>query len=87
MLTLTGRGQTTTCDGMTRRDFMQVGALGAVGLGLPEYLAAKEAGAVKPGHDERACIMIFNLGRAQSARPVRHEAGSGGGSPRPVSTD
>jgi hypothetical protein len=62
MLTLTGRGRTTTCDGMTRRDFMQVGTLGAVGLGLPQYLAAKEAGVVKPGHDERACIMIFNLG-------------------------
>jgi hypothetical protein len=62
MLTFTGRGQTTTCDGLTRRDFLQVGTLGAVGLGLPQYLAAKEAGAVKPGHDDRACIMIFNLG-------------------------
>ena len=62
MLTLTGRGRTTTCDGMSRRDFMQVGTLGAAGLGLPQYLAAKEAGVVKPGHDDRACIMIFNLG-------------------------
>ena len=62
MLTFTGRGQTMTCDGLSRRDFMQVGTLGAVGLGLPQYLAAKNAGAVKPGHDDRACIMIFNLG-------------------------
>lgn len=62
MLTLTGRGSTKTCDGMTRRDFLQVGTLGAVGLSLPQYLAAKEAGKIKPGHDERACIMIFNLG-------------------------
>ncbi|MCA9027002.1 MAG: DUF1501 domain-containing protein [Planctomycetaceae bacterium] len=62
MLTLTGRGKTQTCDGMTRRDFMQVGTLGGVGLSMPSYLAAKEAGAIKPGHDERACIMIFNLG-------------------------
>lgn len=62
MLTFTGRGKTTTCDGVTRRDFLQVGTLGAVGLGLPQYLAAKESGAVKPGYDDRACIMIFNLG-------------------------
>jgi hypothetical protein len=62
MLTFTGRGKTHTCDGVTRRDFLQVGALGGIGLTLPRYLAAKEAGAIKPGHDERACIMIFNLG-------------------------
>ena len=62
MLKLTGTGKTQTCDGLTRRDFMQVGTLGAIGLGLPQYLAAKEAGQIKPGHDDRACIMIFNLG-------------------------
>lgn len=60
MLTLTGNGQTTTCDGRTRRDFMQIGALGAVGLTLPQYLAAKEQGRARG--DDRACIMIFNLG-------------------------
>jgi hypothetical protein len=62
MLKLTGNGTAHTCDGITRRDFMQVGTLGAVGLTLPRYLAAREAGAVKPGHDEKSCIMIFNLG-------------------------
>ncbi|MEZ6065161.1 MAG: DUF1501 domain-containing protein [Planctomycetaceae bacterium] len=62
MLTFTGAGTTTTCDGLTRRDFLQVGALGAIGLSLPQYLAAKEAGAVRNGADDRACIMIFNLG-------------------------
>jgi hypothetical protein len=61
MFTLTGTGKTHTCNGVTRRDFMQVGTLGAIGLTLPQYLAAKEAGAVKKGGD-RACIMIFNLG-------------------------
>jgi hypothetical protein len=60
MLTLTGNGQTTTCDGRTRRDFMQIGALGAVGLTLPQYLAAKEQGRARG--DDRSCIMIFNLG-------------------------
>lgn len=62
MLSLTGRGKTVTCNGTTRRDFLQVGALGAIGLSLPHYLAAKAAGAVDDAHDDRACIMIFNLG-------------------------
>ena len=48
--------------GHSRREFLQIGALSAVGLSLPQYLAAKQAGSVKPGNDERACIMIFNLG-------------------------
>jgi hypothetical protein len=62
MLRLTDVGTAQTCDGLTRRDFLQVGALGAIGLGLPELLAAKEAGAIAKEHDDRACIMIFNLG-------------------------
>ena len=40
---------------------MQVGALGAIGLSLPQYLAAKEQ-AGQSANDDRACIMIFNLG-------------------------
>jgi hypothetical protein len=47
---------------LKRREFLQIGALSALGLSLPQYLAAKEAGAVKKGHDERSCILIFNLG-------------------------
>lgn len=62
MLQLVGPGQVRTCDGVTRRDFLQVGTLGAIGLGLPELLAARAQGAVAPGHDDRAAIMIFNLG-------------------------
>jgi hypothetical protein len=34
MLNITGRGSITTCDGVTRRDFLQVGTLGAIGLSL-----------------------------------------------------
>lgn len=62
MLRLTGVGATRTCDGLTRRDFLQAGTLGAIGLGLPE-LAALEAGA-RPGKEgeDRSVIMIFNLG-------------------------
>ena len=62
MLNLTGRGTAHTCNGTTRRDFLQAGVLGAAGLSLPQYLAAKEHGAVDPKADNRACIMIFNLG-------------------------
>ncbi len=61
MLKITGDGQTSTCNGTTRRDFLQVGMLGALGFGLPQWFAASAAGAVKPGND-RSCIMIFNLG-------------------------
>lgn len=62
MLNLTGRGSTHTCGGTRRRDFLQVGVLGAFGLGLPEFLAASERGVVDASKDKRSCIMIFNLG-------------------------
>jgi uncharacterized protein (DUF1501 family) len=62
MLKVTGPGSITTCDGIRRRDFLQVGALGALGFGLSQYASLKALGAVKGGNDEKACIMIFNLG-------------------------
>ncbi len=62
MLNLTGRGTAHTCDGITRRDFLQVGTLGVTGLTLADYYAAQAAGAVDGSKDDRACIMIFNLG-------------------------
>jgi hypothetical protein len=62
MLTFTGNGQAHTCNGVTRRDFLQVGTLSAAGLSLPAYLQAKEQGRVKKPGDDRSCIMIFNLG-------------------------
>ncbi|MCA9201939.1 MAG: DUF1501 domain-containing protein, partial [Planctomycetales bacterium] len=65
MLTFVGQGKAQTCNGVTRRDFLQVGTLGAIGLTLPQYLAAKELQAAESGKssdDDRACIMIFNLG-------------------------
>jgi uncharacterized protein (DUF1501 family) len=61
MLSVSSKGAVHTCDhGPTRRDFLQVGALGAVGLGLPGLLRAQEHG--KKGKDDKNCIMIFNLG-------------------------
>ncbi|MBM3839418.1 MAG: DUF1501 domain-containing protein [Verrucomicrobia bacterium] len=62
MLKVTGRGSITTCDGITRRDFLQVGTLGALGLSLADLAALQAAGAVAKGNDERSAIMIFNLG-------------------------
>lgn len=62
MLKFTGRGTAHTCSGVTRRDFLQVGTLGAVGLSLPEYMEAKEQGLVDKKNDNRSAIMIFNLG-------------------------
>jgi hypothetical protein len=61
MLDILGRGAATTCNGTTRRDFLKVGALGAIGFSLADYFAAKAAGNVTAAND-RAAIMIFNLG-------------------------
>ncbi|MDZ4783682.1 MAG: DUF1501 domain-containing protein [Planctomycetia bacterium] len=62
MLQLTGRGRAQTCDGVTRRDFLQAGALSAIGMSLPMLMDLKARGAVQQDHDERSVIMIFNLG-------------------------
>ena len=62
MLTFLGDGLAQTCNGVNRRDFLQVGTLGAIGFGLPEYLAAAESHKVDPTKSNRSAIMIFNLG-------------------------
>jgi len=45
----------------SRREFLTVGALGPIGLSLPQFLEAKGSGRIK-GAKDRSCIMIFNLG-------------------------
>src|SRR5437016_1216553 len=62
MLKVTGNGSVTTCDGITRRDFLQVGTVGALGLTLSKFAALQALGAVSKGNDEKAVILIFNLG-------------------------
>ncbi|MDA7618825.1 DUF1501 domain-containing protein, partial [Verrucomicrobia bacterium] len=47
---------------LKRREFLQIGALGAIGLSLPQYCAAREANAVSKSREDHSCIMIFNLG-------------------------
>jgi len=48
--------------GHSRREFLQIGALSALGLSLPQMLAAEASGQTRPGTDKKSCIMIFNLG-------------------------
>jgi len=67
MLELRGEAKAYTCGGSTRRDFLSVGTLGAIGLSLPQFLAARELAAREQtgqgtAGDDRSCIMIFNLG-------------------------
>ncbi|MHB8520785.1 MAG: DUF1501 domain-containing protein [Limisphaerales bacterium] len=62
MLKVTGNGSIMTCDGITRRDFLQVGALGAIGFSLAQLSALRALGAVSKLTNERSVIMIFNLG-------------------------
>ncbi len=62
MLNFVDRGSAHTCDGVTRREFLQVGTLASIGLSLPHLMAAKAQGAVAKGKENRAAILIFNLG-------------------------
>ena len=62
MLQFEGQGSAHTCDGVSRRDFLQVGTLGAAGYSLAQHAQAKEQGLVADGNDQRSVIMIFNLG-------------------------
>ena len=60
------------CDGLTRREWLRVGGLGAFGLSLPTLLAARaEAKSAQHGSSfgkARACILLFHLGG-----PPQHE--------------
>ncbi len=62
MFKFSGKGSITTCDGVSRRDFLQAGTLGALGLTLPYFNALRASGATDRKKDDRSCIMIFNLG-------------------------
>ncbi len=62
MLKISGKGSITTCDGVTRRDFLQVGTLGALGLSLAQLARLEALGAADKTQSDKACILIFNLG-------------------------
>jgi Protein of unknown function (DUF1501) len=67
MLTLRSRG-VKLCDGLTRRDILQAGSLGLLGLSLPGLLCARETcdaaqGPVAtPRGQARSCILLFLMG-------------------------
>jgi uncharacterized protein (DUF1501 family) len=64
-------GPSCLCDGLTRREWLRVGGLGAFGLSLPALLAAREqaaAGTTRPRARARSCILLFLLGG-----PPQHE--------------
>ena len=58
MLKIGGQRHGSMCDGISRRDFLSVGALGS--LTLPQLLAAEQAAGV--GKNHKAVIMIYMAG-------------------------
>lgn len=58
MLTIQGRG-VRLCDGVSRRSFLKIGALGLAGLSLPELLHATET---QPSVRRRAVILYWMAG-------------------------
>jgi len=56
MLTILGPNQ-RFCDGVSRRNFLKIGALGLGGLALPQLLAAESASGIRRSH--KAVIMVF----------------------------
>jgi hypothetical protein len=53
-------GMSQSCDGVSRRNFLRVGALTAFGLGLPELLRAQEARS--NGSKDVSCILLWLQG-------------------------
>src|SRR5882672_1258493 len=56
MLTIYG-SQSRFCDGISRRNFLKIGALGLGGLSLPQLLRAEAQSGIGLSH--KAVIMIF----------------------------
>jgi len=63
MLQFEGHKGVRFCDGVTRRDFLKVGAItaGAVGLSLADLLKTQQVQAA-PRSDEINCILLFLIG-------------------------
>jgi hypothetical protein len=57
MLTIYDRSKSRFCDGVSRRNFLKIGALGLGGLALPELLQAESQMGIRRSH--KAVIMIF----------------------------
>ena len=55
-----GTGFSRTCDGVSRRDCIKIGALGMGGMALPQWLQAEEHS--PSSSDQSAVIMVFLAG-------------------------
>src|SRR5262245_4866671 len=62
MLRLDAHRSVSFCDGLTRRDFLHAGAIAALGLTLPSFLAQKAAAAPSKKDNDVNCIMLFLVG-------------------------
>lgn len=62
MLRIDAHKGVSFCDGLTRRDFVHIGALSVLGLGLTDFLTLKAHGAVDPRKDHMNCIFLFLVG-------------------------
>ncbi|MGV3756745.1 MAG: DUF1501 domain-containing protein [Verrucomicrobiota bacterium] len=60
MLKILGNRSGRFCDGVSRRDFLRIGALGMGGLALPQLLQAEQLSGIKKSH--KAVIMIYMAG-------------------------
>src|SRR5436190_21478166 len=59
-----GGGRARLCEGMTRRQWLRVGGLGAAGLALPELLRGRAGARARGGSFGRArsCVLCFLFG-------------------------
>src|SRR5262245_54363349 len=62
MLTFRGASRMHLCDGLSRRNFLQVGTLGLGGLTLAELFQLKARGAVNPRTGSKAVIYVYLWG-------------------------
>ncbi len=65
MLKIQGRRK-RVCSGLTRRDVIQAGSLGLLGLNLPQLLAAERAASQLGTENEVGPTLPFSTGRAKS---------------------
>ncbi len=89
------------CDGVSRREWLRVGALGSFGLTLPELLASKSASVSAAGPEllspnlsssfgkAKNCIVLFMLGgppQHETWDPKPHAPSEVRGEFQPIST-
>ena len=64
MLTIMDRKPNRTCQGLGRREFLRIGALGIGGLALPQLLATRALDSNVPGavRDKSVVLLFLNGG-------------------------